>query len=144
MKHKQMGLLSKIVKTGVGLAGNWAKGALNAATGGTAGVLGNKVLSAAHKHSGVLGKVIGGVGRAILNDNTRNALSSAADTALKFIPGGKVKDTLSRINNVAQGRDIKNKFKDPKSVSSRGPPQYDDYVHKDLNPKRSTTRLGRL
>lgn len=140
-----MGLLSKIVKTGLGSAANWAKGALNSATGGMAGVLGNKVLDAAHKHSGILGKVVGGVGRAILNDNARNTLSKAADTAMKFIPSGKVKDTLSRINNAAQNRpdnsDINN-YKSSKSVSSRGPAQYNNMVHTIQKP--STLRRGRL
>lgn len=152
-----MGLLSKIVKTGLGAAANWAKGTLNSATGGMAGVLGNKVLDAAHKHSGILGKVVGGIGRAVLNDNARNSLSKAADTAMKFIPSGKVKDTLSKINNAAQNRSDKgviNNYKSPKSVSSRGPPQYNDMVHTALKEPRapkertiqkpSTLRRGRL
>lgn len=141
-----MGLLGNIMKSTIGHVGNWTKNALNTATGGTAGILGSKMLNMAHKHSGLLGKVIGGIGRNFLNENTRNTLSKAADVALKYIPEGKVKETLSKINNSAKENDIsqpdisksqRNKYKNNNSVTTPGLNSFEDMVH-------TVSRKGRI
>ena len=40
----------------------------------------------------------------MFSDETRKKMSNFADKALKYIPDGKIKDTLSKINDAAQGR----------------------------------------
>lgn len=95
-----MGFLKSIIKKGIGIAGKTVGNYLNSVTGGLAGKVGDLI----HKNAGLLGKVAGGLGRSILSDNARNFLSKAADKALEYIPSGKVKDTLSKMNDAAQGR----------------------------------------
>jgi hypothetical protein len=90
-----MGLLSKALKLG----GNLVSAGLNHVTGGAAGVLGNKALDFANKHSGVIGKVIGGIGRAALSDETRSKISNFAEKAIDVLPKGRIKSTLSSINS---------------------------------------------
>ena len=100
-----MGLFKKLFKTAVGTAGKHLMGMADSVTGGLASKLTNTVVQGANKHAGVIGKVMGGIGRAVLSDNTREKLSNYADSALKYIPGGAVKTALKKINNAAQGRD---------------------------------------
>jgi hypothetical protein len=94
-----MGLLSKALSFG----GNLLGAGLNHLTGGTAGVIGSKVLDAAHKHSGLIGKVASAVGKHVLSDETRSNISNLADKAIKALPQGKIKDTLSSISSSARG-----------------------------------------
>ncbi len=102
-----MGLFKKLFKGAVGTAGKYLMGVADSATGGLASKLTNTVVQGANKHAGVIGKVMGGIGRAVLNDNAREKLSKFADSALKYIPGGAVKTALKKINNAAQGREHK-------------------------------------
>ncbi len=99
-----MGLFKNFVRKAIGTAGRYIGNMANAATGGTAGIAGKWLLNKAHDHAGTIGKVARGLGQQFLSKETRDKLSSAADTALKYLPGGKIKDTLSKINDAAQGR----------------------------------------
>ena len=94
-----MGLLN-LVKSGIGLAGKVIGDAANHFTGGLAG----KVGSAITENSGLVGKIAGAVGRAVVPSKVRNALSTVADAALEIIPEGKVKTALKKMNDVAQNR----------------------------------------
>ena len=85
----------------MGLAGKLLGGVANHYTGGLVGKAANLI----KEHSGLIGKVTGGIGRAIVPDKVRNALSTVADAALKLVPEGEVKSTLSKINDAAQGRE---------------------------------------
>lgn len=57
-----------------------------------------------HRNADTIGKAAGGIGRKYLSSTTRNNLSNIADTAIKYMPNGTIKDTLRTINNNAQGR----------------------------------------
>ena len=96
----------KYIRSGVGLLGKTALNYANGMTGGIAGHVLNKATDLVDTHSGLIGKVAKTVGNSFLNENTRKAMSSYADKALKYIPEGKIKTALSKVNNIAQGRDI--------------------------------------
>ena len=85
-----------------GLAGKALGGLANYYTGGLAGKVGNLV----KEHSGLIGKIAGDIGRTVVPEKVRNALSSVADAALKLVPEGEVKSTLSKINDAAQGKSM--------------------------------------
>lgn len=106
-----MGFFKNMVRNAVGLAGKTVGDWANSVTGGLAGKVGNLV----KENAGLIGKVAGGLGRAVLSDNARNFLSKAADKALKYIPNGSVKDALQKMNNAAQGRDEDYGLKDKTS-----------------------------
>ena len=97
--------IGKYIRSGVGLLGKTAMNYANGLTGGLAGQVLNKATDLVDKHSGLIGKVAKTVGNNFLNENTRNAISSFTDKAMKYIPEGKIKTALSIVNNVAQGRD---------------------------------------
>ena len=99
-----MGFLRSLVKKGIGLAGKHLMNTANNMTGGLAGKILDKGVSIANKHSGLIGKTLNTIGKNIFSDETRNKMSNIADKALKYIPGGKIKDTLTKINDAAQGR----------------------------------------
>ena len=83
-----------------GLTGRLLGGIADYYSGGLAGKVGNLI----KQHSGLIGKVAGGIGRAVLPEKVRNALSTITDAALKLVPEGEVKTTLSKINDAAQQR----------------------------------------
>ena len=95
----------KYIRSGVGLLGKTAMNYANGLTGGLAGQVLDKATDLVDKHSGLIGKVAKTVGNSFLNENTRNKISSFTDKAMKYIPEGKIKTALSKVNNVAQGRD---------------------------------------
>ena len=99
-----MGFLKSLVKKGIGLAGKHLMNTANNMTGGLAGKILDKGVSIANKHSGLIGKTLNTIGKNIFSDETRNKMSNIADKALKYIPSGKIKDTLTKINDAAQGR----------------------------------------
>lgn len=118
-----MGFFRNMIRTGIGTAGKLLGGFANHMTGGLAGKVGGEILNAATKHAGVIGKVAQGIGRTILSDDARNALSKVADSAMKLIPDGKVKNALRSINDSAQGRNemhtsAPNKYKSSSSRST--------------------------
>ena len=94
-----MGLLN-LVRRGVGLAGKLLGDVANHVTGGLAGKVGNTIA----ENSGLIGKIAGTVGRAVVPSKVRNALSTVADAALEIIPEGKVKTALKKMNDAAQSR----------------------------------------
>ena len=98
--------IGKYIRSGVGLLGKTAMNYANGLTGGLAGQVLNKATDLADKHSGLIGKVAKTVGNHFLDEKTRNKISSYTDKAMKYIPEGKIKTALSKINNVAQGRDV--------------------------------------
>ena len=108
----------KYIRNGIGLAGKAAMGYLNSASGGLAGQVLDRATNFVDKHSGVIGKVAKSVGKNFLDDETRNKMSNYADRALKYIPEGKIRTALSKINNVAQGRDANYKPKGKKSIGN--------------------------
>ena len=95
----------KYIRSGVGLLGKTAMNYANGLTGGLAGQVLDKATDLVDKHSGLIGKVAKTVGNSFLNENTRNKISSFTDKAMKYIPEGKIKTALSKVNNIAQGRD---------------------------------------
>ena len=104
------------IKQGIGLAGKHLMNAANAYTGGLAGKIFNKGLEHVDKQSGVIGSGLKWIGNKILSDENRQKLSNIADKVLDYIPDGKVKNTLSKINDAAQGRDVNSiKYAEPKS-----------------------------
>ena len=56
------------------------------------------------RHAGIIGKGIGAAGRAMFLPFQRRAYSAISDKAISLMPKGKVRDTLSIINDAAQGR----------------------------------------
>ena len=92
------------VKQGIGLVGKHLMNAANAYTGGLAGKLINTGVDQADKHAGVIGNGLKWIGNKVLSDDSRQKLSNIVDKALDYIPDGKVKNTLSKINDAAQGR----------------------------------------
>ena len=96
----------KYIRSGIGLLGKTAMNYANGLTGGLAGKVLNTATDLADKHSGLIGKVAKTVGEHFLDEKTRNKISSYTDKAMKYIPEGKIKTALSKINNVAQGRDV--------------------------------------
>ena len=82
--------------------------AANAYTGGLAGKIFDSGVEHLNKHSGLIGKALNTIGKSVFSDETRNKISSLADKALNYIPDGKIKDTLSKINDSAQGRQNNN------------------------------------
>ena len=99
-----MGFLKSWFKKGVGLVGKHLMDTANSFTGGLAGKILDKGVSIANKHSGLIGKTLNAIGKDVFSDETRKKMSNFADKALKYIPDGKIKDTLSKINDAAQGR----------------------------------------
>ena len=99
-----MGFVKKLIKQGVGIAGKQLMNHANLFTGGLAGKAMNAAVSGANNNAGLIGSVANKLGNTFLNSGTRKMLSSAADTAMKFIPKGNVRDALMKINDAAQGR----------------------------------------
>ena len=104
---KDMGLLHNMIRSGIGLAGKTLMRAADGMSGGIASRLLNRTLDYAKANSDVIGKVAGDVGRRYLSDVVRNKLSSAATNAIEYLPSGKVKDTLKRINEATQNKPLK-------------------------------------
>ena len=102
-----MGLFGNLVRSGIGIAGKTLMTAANTASGGIAGRLLNRTLNYAKNNAGVIGKVAGNFGCNMLSDSVRNRLSNAATKAIEYIPSGKVKDTLKRINEATQNKPLK-------------------------------------
>ena len=113
-----MGFLKSWIKQGVGLAGKHLLNTANAYTGGLAGKIGSDALNYANKNSGLIGKALSTIGKSVFNDEARNKMSSLADKALKYIPDGKIKDTLTKINDSAQGRQTNNTLTKPNPIQT--------------------------
>ena len=96
-----------MIRSGIGLAGKTLMRAADGMSGGLASRLLNRTLDYANSHSGVIGKVAGDFGRRYLSDTVRSKLSNAATKAIDYIPSGKVKDTLKRINQATQNKPLK-------------------------------------
>ena len=94
------------VKQGIGLVGKHLMNAANAYTGCLAGKIINKGVEQADKNAGLIGSGLRWIGNKILNDDHRQKLRNFVDKALDYIPDSKLKNTLSKINDAAQGRDI--------------------------------------
>lgn len=92
------------IRTGIGLVGKHAMNFLNGATGGLAGMIANKVTDSMDNNSGLIGKVVGHLGRKYLSQKTRDRLSRFADKALDYLPDSKVKTALTKINDSAQNK----------------------------------------
>ena len=102
-----MGIFNNMIRSGIGIAGKSLIGAANGMSGGLAGKLLNSTLDYAKTHSGIIGKVAGDFGRRVLSDSVRNRLANAATKAIEYIPSGKVKETLKRINDATQNKPLK-------------------------------------
>ena len=102
-----MGIIHNMIRSGIGIAGKTLMRAADGASGGIASRLLNRTLDYAKSNSGVIGKVAGNIGRRVLSDSVRDKLSNAATKAIEYIPSGKVKDTLKRINDATQNKPLK-------------------------------------
>ena len=110
--------IGKYIRSGVGLLGKTAMNYANGLTGGIAGQVLDKATDLVSNNAGLIGKVARNVGKSFLDENTRNAISSFTDKAMKYIPEGKIKTALSKVNNVAQGRDANYSPKGGFSISN--------------------------
>ena len=99
-----MGLMKRLIQNGIGVVGKHLLNMADVSTGGLTSKLFNKTVDYTKNHSGLIGNVIGRLGRSVLNQSIRNKLSDAATNAIKLLPSGKVKDTLKSINESAQDR----------------------------------------
>ena len=97
-----------LVKKGVGLAGKYVLNTANAYTGGLAGKILNDSTNWLNKGKTIseVGSELNSLGHWLLNDKGRQGLSNLADKALTIMPNGKIKNILSKINDVAQGRPL--------------------------------------
>lgn len=140
-----MGIKS-LVKGTLGYLGKRISNNLDAATGGLSSHIGKKVLDFSHKHSGTIGKIAGNIGRHVLTDKARNVLSNATDTALKYVPDGKIKDTISNISKAAKnntsvvdlGKSPSNKVNSPNSTVSTGKTTYGQYTKPRIKSAAAT------
>ena len=98
------------IKQGVGLAGKHLINSVNSASGGLIGKLVNDGLDYANKNAGIIGKGLRIMGKNYLSDGVRNTLSNLADKALEHIPDSNIKKTLTKLNNISQGRNQKYKM----------------------------------
>ena len=130
-------LVKGALKHGTGALMNVA----NTATGGLASKVSNSIVSGAKNNAGLIGKVASGIGKHVLSDSTRNKLSSIADKAIKYIPNGEVRTALTKINNVAQGRNenynVKTKMKNMNSNDGANNPNSNKAIK--LKPKWAST-----
>ena len=110
----------KYIRKGLGIAGKSIMSYANNMTGGLAGKVLDKSTDLVSKHAGLIGKVANTVGQHFLSEDTRNKISNYADKALKYIPEGNIKSALSKVNNIAQGRDV-NYVPPKKNKSKSGP-----------------------
>lgn len=99
-----MGIAKKLIRSGIGAVGNYLMNIADAHTGGLAGKLMRKTMKFTDKNSGLIGKVVGDIGRSVLPLNARNALTNASNKAIDLLPSGKIKDTLKSINESAVDR----------------------------------------
>lgn len=100
----KMGFMKHFIRDGIGIAGKTLMNAADVYSGGLASKLTDKGLNAIQKNSGIIGKVAGGIGRFVLSDSFRDKMSNAANQAIKYLPNGKVKDTLKSLNDSAQNK----------------------------------------
>ena len=105
-KKQQFSPWQEIIKGGVGLGGKLLMGAADSFSGGLASKLLDASAGGLTKHAGVIGSVARGLGESFLSDSTRNKIANIADTALKYVPDGKVKTALSSINKSAKGESV--------------------------------------
>ncbi len=68
------------------------------------GIQGRIIHNYANKKAGIIGRAARKIGYRYMSENTRNKFADVADTAIDFMPTGRVKNTLKRINDYAQGR----------------------------------------
>lgn len=99
-----MGFFKKLIKQGIGIAGKQLMNQANAWTGGLAGKAINSMISGANNNAGLIGSVANKLGNKFLTSGARQMLSGAADTAIRYMPKGTVRDALMKINDSAQGR----------------------------------------
>lgn len=92
------------IKGVAGLGGKLLMGAADNFTGGLASKLLDATSGSLKRNSGLIGKVAKGIGTSLLSEKTRGRIANIADTALKYVPEGKVKSALSAINDPAQGK----------------------------------------
>lgn len=101
---KSKWFMKHFIRDGIGIAGKTLMNAADVYSGGLASKLTDKGLNAIQKNSGIIGKVAGSIGRSVLSDSIRNKMSNAANQAIKYLPNGKVKDTLKSLNDSAQNK----------------------------------------
>ena len=136
-----MGFFKLLVKGALAHGADALMNVANTATGGLAGKVSNTIISGAKNNAGLIGKVAGGIGKHVLSKSTRNKLSNIADKAIKYIPNGEVRTALTKINNVAQGRNenykVKSKIKNMKSNDGANNPDTNKVIR--IKPKLAST-----
>jgi hypothetical protein len=83
---------------------------------------------------GILGKIGGNIARAVVPDHIRNGAATIADTAISMMPEGKVKNTLSKINNSVQ--DKSTEYKKASISINPGTDTYGSFTKRKAEPKQ--------
>ena len=96
-----MGVMKNLLRSGIGVVGKSIMNVADAHTGGLASQLLNKTMDFTHGNAGIIGKVVGGIGRSVLSNNARKKLADVSTNAINMLPSGKVKQTLKSINESA-------------------------------------------
>lgn len=112
---------------------NTGLGAAAGLIGKGASWLGRKI----YEKAGVIGKHLGNLGKETLPKYDRFVWSNAADFAINHMPKGNIKDTLSKINDAAQGRVPKEHpkiVKDNYTVYNFMKPSRAERIHNWNNP----------
>jgi hypothetical protein len=98
--------------------------------GGIVNKLGREAASKIKENPGIIGKIGGNMARAFVPKKYRKAASTIANTALKIIPEGKIKNVLTKINDEAQNPNLlkTNEYNKSSSVISSGPNVYGSFT----------------
>lgn len=96
-----MGVMKNLLRSGIGVVGKSIMNVADAHTGGLASQLLNKTMDFTNDNAGIIGKVVGGIGRSVLSNNARKKLADVSTNAINMLPSGKVKQTLKSINESA-------------------------------------------
>ena len=96
-----MGVMKNLLRSGIGVVGKSIMNVADAHTGGLASQLLNKTMDFTNDNAGIIGKVVGGIGRSVLSNNARKKLADVSTNAINMLPSGQVKQTLKSINESA-------------------------------------------
>ena len=96
-----MGVMKNLLRSGIGVVGKSIMNVADAHTGGLASQLLNKTMDFTNDNAGIIGKVVGGIGRSVLSNSARKKLADVSTNAINMLPSGKVKQTLKSINESA-------------------------------------------
>jgi hypothetical protein len=98
--------------------------------GGIVNKLGREAASKIKENPGIIGKIGGNLARTFVPKKYRKAASTIANTALKIIPEGKIKNVLTKINDEAQNPNLEKptEYNKSTSVIAPGPNVYGSFT----------------